>query len=206
VIQKYLERMPLVAILRGITPDEVADVGHALVEAGFTIIEVPLNSPTPLESITRLRAAVGEDILVGAGTVITTSQVRDVADAGGQLIVSPNYDAEVIYATTDAGLASMPGVATPTEAFAALVSGADALKLFPAELLTPTVLRALRSVLPDDAPVLPVGGITTDKMKDYVAAGANGFGLGSALYKRGDSAAKVSASAQAFVAAWRATY
>jgi 2-dehydro-3-deoxyphosphogalactonate aldolase len=206
VIQKYLERMPLVAILRGITPDEVVDVGHALVAAGFTIIEVPLNSPTPLESIARLRAAVGDDVLVGAGTVITTSQVRDVADAGGQLIVSPNYDAEVIYATTDAGLASIPGVATATEAFAALVSGADALKLFPAELLTPTVLRALRSVLPEDARILPVGGITPGAMQGYVAAGANGFGLGSALYKRGDSAAKVSASAQAFVAAWRAAY
>jgi 2-dehydro-3-deoxyphosphogalactonate aldolase len=206
VIQKYLERMPLVAILRGITPDEVADIGNALVEAGFAIIEVPLNSPMPLESIARLRAAVGEDVLVGAGTVTTTSQVRDVANAGGGLIVSPNYDAEVIYATTDAGLASMPGVATPTEAFAALVSGADALKLFPAELLTPPVVRALRSVLPDDVPLLPVGGITTDKMKDYAAAGATGFGLGSALYKRGDTAAQVSAKAQAFVTAWRAAY
>jgi 2-dehydro-3-deoxyphosphogalactonate aldolase len=204
LIQPYLDRLPLVAILRGVTPDEVVDIGTALVEAGFAIIEVPLNSPRPLESIGRLSTAFGDAVLVGAGTVTSATQVRDVAEAGGRLIVSPNCEADVIYATTDAGLVSMPGVATPTEALAALTSGADALKLFPAELLTPPVLRALRSVLPEETRILPVGGITPDAMRAYVAAGATGFGLGSALCKRGDSAAQVAVRAQAFITEWRA--
>jgi 2-dehydro-3-deoxyphosphogalactonate aldolase len=203
VIQPFLDRLPLVAILRGVTPDEVVAVGRALVDAGFAIVEVPLNSPTPLESIRRLADALGANTLVGAGTVTGTAQVRDVAHAGGRLVVSPHCDLEVVRAAKSAGLACTPGIATPTEGFAALAAGADALKLFPAELLTPTVLKALRSVFPEETRFLPVGGITPDNMAPYVAAGAAGFGLGSALYKRGDAPDAVAAKARTFVDAWR---
>jgi 2-dehydro-3-deoxyphosphogalactonate aldolase len=203
MIQPWLDRMPLVAILRGVQPEEVVGVGRALLNAGFVIIEVPLNSPHPIESVRRLQDAFGEEALIGAGTVMSAEQVREVAGAGGRAIVMPHGDPEVVRAAKAARLACMPGIATPTEAFAALANGADALKLFPAEALPPAVLRAMRSVLPAETRVLPVGGITVDSMAEYVAAGASGFGLGSALYRKGQDAESVGANARAFVAAWR---
>ena len=202
-IQPFLDRLPLVAILRGVTSEDVVAVAESLVDAGFAIIEVPLNSPGPLESIERLQAKYGDEILIGAGTVTAPGQVADVAKAGGRMIVMPHGDAEVVRAAKAAGLACIPGVATPTEAFAALAGGADALKLFPAELLTPAVLKALRSVLPQATRILPMGGITPDSMAAYVAAGASGFGLGSALYRRGDDPARVARNARDFVSAWK---
>jgi 2-dehydro-3-deoxyphosphogalactonate aldolase len=202
-MQSSLERLPLIAILRGVTPDEVVPIGKALVTAGFVIIEVPLNSPRPLESIRKLRDLFQETVLVGAGTVTTATQVREVADAGGGIIVMPHSDPEVVRAAKTMGLYCIPGISTPTEGFAALANGADALKLFPAELMTPRVLRAMRSVFPSQTRFLPVGGITPESMGEYVAAGAAGFGLGSALYKKGDSAETVAANARAFVNAWR---
>ena len=203
MIQPFLDRLPLVAILRGVTPDEVISVGEALVGAGFVIIEVPLNSPDPLESIRRLSERFGDEILIGAGTVTSPAQVADVARSGGRLIVMPHSDGDVVRAAKKAGLVCIPGIATPTEAFAALANGADALKLFPAEMLTPAVLRSIRAVLPATTRFLPVGGISPDGMAAYVAAGAAGFGLGSALYRRGDDAERVAANARDFVAAWR---
>jgi 2-dehydro-3-deoxyphosphogalactonate aldolase len=203
MIQSYLDRLPLVAILRGVAPEEVVSIGHALVDAGFAIIEVPVNSPRPLESVRLLAEAFGDSVLVGAGTVRSPEQVQHVADAGGQVIVMPHGDPTVIRAAKAMGLACIPGIATPTEGFAALANGADALKLFPAELLTPAVLRAMRSVFPSETRFLPVGGITPRTMEEYVAAGAAGFGLGSALYTRGDDADTVAANARAFVAEWR---
>jgi 2-dehydro-3-deoxyphosphogalactonate aldolase len=203
MIQPYLDRLPLAAILRGVTPDEVVAIGRSLVDAGFVIIEVPLNSPRPLESVRLLSDAFGDSVLVGAGTVMSAEQVRHVADAGGRLIVMPHGDPVVVRAAKAMGLACIPGVATPTEGFAALANGADALKLFPAELLSPAVLRAMRSVFAAETRFLPVGGITPHTMAEYVAAGASGFGLGSALYKRGDSPNAVAANARAFVSEWR---
>lgn len=202
MIQSYLDRLPLIAILRGIAPDEVVEIGEALVAAGFAIIEVPLNSPSPFESIRRLHEAVGSTTLVGAGTVMSESDVEGVVAAGGRLIVMPHSDPAVIRATRRHGLACLPGVVTPTEGFAALGCGADGLKLFPAELISPAAVRAMRSVFPVDARLFPVGGITPDNMDPYVRAGASGFGLGSALYKRGDSATIVAANAAAFVTSW----
>lgn len=199
----YLARLPLIAILRGVTPEEVAPIGAALVEAGFAIIEVPLNSPHPLESIAVLARTLGDVALVGAGTVMTPGQVAEVAAAGGRLIVMPHGDAAVIRAARLAGLACTPGIATPTEGFAALAAGADALKLFPAELLAPPVLKAMRAVFPPDTLFLPVGGITPDNMGGFLRAGAAGFGLGSALYKPGAGAEEVARNARAFVTAWR---
>ena len=194
---------PLVAILRGVRPDEVEGVGDALVEAGFTLIEVPLNSPEPFDSIGRLAKRFGDTAMIGAGTVLSVDNVERVGDAGGQMVISPNTNIAVIAATVAAGMASLPGYFTPSEAFAALDAGATALKLFPAEAATPAVLKAQRSVLPKQLPVLAVGGITPTTMTPWRAAGANGFGLGSALYKPGASAADVGAAARDFVAAWR---
>jgi len=202
-LARYLDRLPLIAILRGVTPEAVVAIGRALADAAFAVVEVPLNSPRPLDSVARLADALGEDMLVGAGTVTTPDQARAVADAGGRLVVMPHSDGAVIRAAKDAGLLCVPGVATPTEAFAALAAGADALKLFPAELVTPPVLKAMRAVLPKSTRVLPVGGITPENMAPYVAAGASGFGLGSALYRPDDSAETVAANARAFVDAWR---
>lgn len=198
----WLDPLPLVAILRGLHPDEAIAVGTAVADAGLRIIEVPLNSPQPLESIRRLSAALGERCLIGAGTVLTPAAVEDVAVAGGRLIVMPHADTTVIAAAKRAGLFCVPGVSTPTEAFAALAAGADGLKAFPAELVTPAVLRAWRAVLPASTPVLPVGGITPAGMQVYLDAGATGFGLGSALYKPGQDAATVGAAALAFARAW----
>lgn len=201
-MQPWLERLPLVAILRGLTPPEALPVGRALVEAGFAILEVPLNSPEPLESIRLLAREFGATTLVGAGTVLTPAAVWSVAEAGGRLIVMPHGDTTVIGAAKEAGLVCAPGIATPTEGFAALAAGADALKLFPAELSGPQVLKAMRAVFPAGTPFLPVGGITPATMGAYHAAGAAGFGLGSALYRPGMTAAEVAANAGAFVAAW----
>ncbi|MDU4056267.1 MAG: 2-dehydro-3-deoxy-6-phosphogalactonate aldolase [Pseudomonas oryzihabitans] len=204
MLDTYLKDLPLIAILRGVTPDEIVAVGRALHDAGFRVIEIPLNSPQPYESIRRLTAELGESCLIGAGTVLTEAQVAEVDAAGGRLIVSPNANLAVIRASKAAGLVSAPGVATPSEGFAALDAGADSLKLFPAEQLGPAVVKAWRAVFPKELALLPVGGITSDNMGPYVAAGANGFGLGSALYKPGLSAAQVSANAQAFAAGWAA--
>ncbi|NMZ67046.1 2-dehydro-3-deoxy-6-phosphogalactonate aldolase [Pseudomonas oryzihabitans] len=204
MLDTYLKDLPLIAILRGVTPDEIVAVGRALYDAGFRVIEIPLNSPQPYESIRRLTAELGESCLIGAGTVLTEAQVAEVDAAGGRLIVSPNANLAVIRASKAAGLVSAPGVATPSEGFAALDAGADSLKLFPAEQLGPAVVKAWRAVFPKELALLPVGGITPDNMGPYVAAGANGFGLGSALYKPGLSAAQVSANAQAFAAGWAA--
>jgi 2-dehydro-3-deoxyphosphogalactonate aldolase len=195
--------LPLIAILRGIAPHEAIDIGIALVEAGFRLIEVPLNSPEPIESIRRLAAALGDRATVGAGTVRSAAEVAEVAAVGGRLIVSPHMSPQLIGATKQAGLMSGPGVATPTEAFAAIEAGADFLKLFPAEQLTPAIVKAWRAVLPKGMPLVPVGGITPDSMAAYVAAGATGFGLGSAIYKPGMAPPDVRRAAEAFIAAWR---
>jgi 2-dehydro-3-deoxyphosphogalactonate aldolase len=202
MLNPWLTPLPLVAILRGLTPAEAIPVGRALVEAGFRMLEVPLNSPQPLDSIARLAEALGDDILVGAGTVMSTADVEAIAAAGGRLIVMPHADTAVVRAAKAAGLLCVPGVATPTEAFAALAAGADGLKLFPAEQASPAVLKAWRAVLPREVPVLPVGGITPDNMAPWVAAGARGFGIGSALYAPGRSLDDTTQRARAFAQAW----
>ena len=191
---------PLIAILRGITPTEALPVAGALIEAGVTRIEVPLNSPEPLDSIARMVTAYGSDALIGAGTVLTPGQVREVAATGARLIVSPNCDPAVIAASKAAGMDSFPGVMTPTEAFAALAAGADGLKLFPGELIGPAGLRAMRAVLPPEVPLFAVGGVSADNMADWHRAGAAGYGIGSALYKPGDSDATVAARARELIA------
>jgi 2-dehydro-3-deoxyphosphogalactonate aldolase len=184
-----------------VTPDEAETIGEALIEAGIRIIEVPLNSPRPLDSIGRLAARFGDQALIGAGTVLRAEEVHEVAQAGGRLIVSPGTDARVIEATVGAGLVSAPGFFTPSEAFAALAAGAHALKLFPAEAAPPAVVKAYRAVLPAETPLIVVGGVTPGKMTAYRAAGADGFGLGSALYRPGQAADAVAAQARALVAA-----
>ena len=201
-LDQAMAALPLVAILRGIAPKAAAAIGDVLYEHGFRIIEVPLNSPQPTESIKILRDTLPKDAVVGAGTVLDVAAVRAVSNAGGELIVMPHADRAVIHAAKERGLFCVPGVATPTEAFAALAAGADALKAFPAEMLTPPVIKAWRAVLPPVA-ILPVGGITPETMAGFVAAGAAGFGLGSALYKPGATPAEVAATAKAFVDTWR---
>jgi 2-dehydro-3-deoxyphosphogalactonate aldolase len=201
-MKAWLDPLPLVAILRGLTPDESIDIGRVLADAGFRMLEVPLNSPQPYDSIRRMTDALGDTYLVGAGTVLDPANVKKVADAGGRLIVMPHADVAVIRAAKDAGLHCVPGVATPTEAFAALRAGADALKLFPAEQASPAVLKAWRAVLPKDLAVLPVGGIAPDNMGPWLAAGANGFGIGSSLYAPGRPASDVATRARAFADAW----
>ena len=195
------EQCPLVAILRGVKPDEVEEIGEVLVDRGIGLIEVPLNSPQPFESIARLARRFSDRAVVGAGTVLTEADVARVRDAGGQLIVSPNTDADVIRATRKAGLVSLPGFVTPSEAFTALAAGATALKLFPAEAADPRGLSAVPAVLPADLRVLPVGGIDADTMAPWLAAGAAGFGLGSSLYKAGRTAQDVGQRTEAIVTA-----
>lgn len=195
-----LGRIPLIGILRGLQPREALAVGDALASTGWTLIEVPLNSPDPFESIATL-ASHFPQALVGAGTVLTPDDVRNVHAAGGQLIVSPNFNPDVVREAVRLGLVCLPGVMTATEAFAALQAGATGLKLFPAEMITPAVVRALRAVLPAATRLFPVGGITPGNMGSYLAAGASGFGIGSALYKPGASAEQVRASARQFIAA-----
>lgn len=194
-------RCPLIAILRGVAPHEVEGIGDALVDAGFTLIEVPMNSPDPLDSIARLARRFEGRAVIGAGTVLTEGQVEQVRAVGGTMIISPNANTRVIAASAEAGMVSLPGVVTPTEAFAAIEAGATALKLFPAEGSSPAILKAMRAVLPRDMRLLPVGGIAPDTMGPWREAGAAGFGLGSALYKPGLTAAEVGTRARAFVSA-----
>jgi 2-dehydro-3-deoxyphosphogalactonate aldolase len=196
----YLSECPLIAIIRGVTPDEAEAVGNALFEGGIRIIEVPLNSPDPFESIGRLTRLFGGRALIGAGTVLDPADVSKVADAGGEIIVSPNCDADVIKATVAAGLVSSPGYFTPSEAFAAIGAGAHALKLFPAEAASPAVLKAQKAVLPAGIPLLVVGGVKPETLRAWIDAGASGFGLGSGLYKPGQSASDVERQARAYVA------
>lgn len=195
---------PLIAILRGVTPPEAADIALALTDAGITMIETPLNSPDPLDSIRVMRAAVGHRAQIGAGTVLSAAQAEAVAAAGGQFVVSPNTDAAVIARTKALGMASWPGAFTATECFAALAAGADGIKIFPASVMGPDGIKALCAVLPAAAPVYAVGGAGADTFAAYLKAGADGFGLGSNLYKPGDSAAAVGEQARALVGAYDA--
>ena len=201
-LAQAMTQLPLIAILRGLTPAEVPAIGEALVSSGFAIIEVPLNSPEPLHSIAALSQQFPQ-ALIGAGTVLNVQQVKDVHAAGGRLVVAPNFNPAVVAQALALNMVVLPGVATPTEAFAALDAGAHGLKLFPAEMISPTTVKAMRAVLPKTAALMPVGGITADNMAAYRAAGASGFGLGSALYAPGRSAQEVSLQAQAFVKAFR---
>ena len=196
-----LQTVPLVAILRGVKPAEALALGQALVSTGWTLIEVPLNSPQPLDSLAALASAFPQ-ALIGAGTVLSVDDVRDVHAAGGQLIVSPNFNPAVVREAVRLGLVCLPGVMTASEAFAALEAGATGLKIFPAEMITPPVVKALRAVLPPGTVVMPVGGITPSNMRAYLAAGADGFGIGSALYKPGMPAAEVAEHAMTFIAAY----
>lgn len=193
---------PLVAILRGIQPHEVENIGQALIDAGFGMIEVPLNSPDPLDSIARLASKFGDRAIIGAGTVLSPKQVDDVVNAGGKLIVSPNMNVEVISQTRTRNALSYPGVFTPTEAFAAIDAGAHALKFFPASLHGPDGVKAIKAVLPPEMPVLAVGGVSIPTIGQWLAAGSDGFGIGSNIYKIGWSAQKISQEAKAFVAAF----
>lgn len=204
VLEQRLSECPLVAIIRGVTPAEAVAIGEALYEEGIRIIEVPLNSPEPLDSIRLLARALGDRALVGAGTVLDPADVRDVADVGGKLIISPNTYAPVIQAAAQAGLVSMPGFYTPSEAFEALRAGAHALKLFPAEAASPSVVKGQLAVLPKHVPLLVVGGITPGNMRGYLGAGARGFGLGSGLYKPGQTPDQVRMQARAYVEGLRA--
>ena len=199
-----LQTVPLVAILRGLQPAEALPVGHALVSNGWTLIEIPLNSPQPLDSIAAMAGAYPQ-ALIGAGTVLTPDDVRNVQAAGGQLIVSPNFNPAVVREAVRLGMVCLPGVMTASEAFGALEAGATGLKIFPAEMITPAVVKALRAVLPASTVVMPVGGITPDNMALYLAAGVSGFGIGSALYKPGLAAADVAENALKFMAACAGT-
>lgn len=201
--RRHFDECPLVAIIRGVTPAESEAIAGALVAASIRIIEVPLNSPDPFDSIGRIAAAFGKSALVGAGTVLEPAQVERVRQAGGRLIVSPNTEPAVIRAAVAAGMVSAPGYFTPSEAFAAIAAGAHALKLFPAEAASPPVLKAQKAVLPPSVPVLVVGGVTPGSIPDWREAGADGFGLGGALYRPGQDAAATLEKARAFVAAVR---
>jgi 2-dehydro-3-deoxyphosphogalactonate aldolase len=202
MLKQTLAKNGLIAILRGLRPEEAASIGGVLYQAGFRVIEVPLNSPLPYDSIRILRATLPADCLIGAGTVLTPEQVGLVKEAGGQVIVMPHSDPKVLRAAKAAGLYLSPGVATPTEAFAALAEGADVLKLFPAEQMGPAVVKAFLAVLPAGTALIPVGGITPDNMQVFIDAGVSGFGLGSGLFKPGMSAAEVAERADAYVSAW----
>jgi 2-dehydro-3-deoxyphosphogalactonate aldolase len=203
LLQHYLDQCPLIAIIRGVTPDQAEAIGDSIFEGDIRIIEVPLNSPDALKSIELLARRLGERALIGAGTVLTAADVRRVQDAGGRIIVSPDTNTEVISAAADAGLVSSPGYFTPSEAFTALRAGAHALKLFPAEAASPAVLKAQLAVIPKGVPVMVVGGVNPDNMQPWIEAGAAGFGLGSGLYKPGQSAADTLEKARAFVGGLR---
>lgn len=200
LLHTYLDQCPLVAIIRGVTPDDAEAIGHAIYDAGIRIIEVPLNSPDPLASIELLAKQFGDRVLVGAGTVLDPTDVGRVWDAGGRIVVSPDTNIDVIAASAAVGLVASPGYFTPSEAFEAIRAGATALKLFPAEAATPAVLKAHLAVLPKDVPVLAVGGIQPDNMRPWLEAGAAGFGLGGGLYKPGQSPAGTLEKARAYVA------
>jgi 2-dehydro-3-deoxyphosphogalactonate aldolase len=203
LLQHYLDQCPLIAIIRGVTPDQAEAIGDSIFEGDIRIIEVPLNSPDALTSIELVARRLGERALIGAGTVLTAADVRRVQDAGGRIIVSPDTNTEVISAAADAGLVSSPGYFTPSEAFTALRAGAHALKLFPAEAASPAVLKAQLAVIPKGVPVMVVGGVNPDNMQPWIEAGAAGFGLGSGLYKPGQSAADTLEKARAFVGGLR---
>jgi 2-dehydro-3-deoxyphosphogalactonate aldolase len=202
-LRAALAQCPIAAILRGVKPDEIDSVGDALVEAGVTNIEVPLNSPSPFDSIARLAARHGAHALIGAGTVLEAADVARVAEAGGRLMVAPNFEADVVRAAKVAGLVALPGVMTPSEGFAALKAGADGLKLFPAEIIPPAVFKAWRAVFPADTLMLAVGGVGVDNIATYRNAGASGYGIGSALYKPGRTPAEIGRLARSLVAAAR---
>ena len=193
-----IEKHPLIAILRGVKPTEVVDVAEILIEKDFKIIEIPLNSPDPIRSIELLTHYFENHAIIGAGTVLDEASIRSIAEAGAKLVVMPNGNGIVVKAAKDRGLIAIPGIATPSEAFAMIEAGADALKLFPAEGIPPSVLKAMKAVLPSTVPILPVGGITPEKMNDYLKAGAIGFGLGSALYKPGMTLRDIRKNAEAF--------
>ena len=199
LLQKHLAECRLVAIIRGVTPDEVEAIGDAIYDGGIRIIEVPLNSPDPLKSIEKLAKKLGDKALIGAGTVLKPEQVADVRKAGGRIIVAPNTNVDVIAAAAEAGLVSSPGYFTPSDAFAAIGAGANALKLFPAEGASPAVLRAHLAVLPRDMPIIVVGGVKPDNMKPWLEAGAAGFGLGSGLYRPGQTAGETLDRARCYV-------
>lgn len=199
----FLEKLPLIAILRGIEPENALAALDTLTAAGFGIVEVPLNSPRPLESLRLMASHAAPDVLIGAGTVLTVEEVYGVAEAGARLIVSPNADIAVIARAKSLGLLSLPGVATPSEAFAALRAGADGLKLFPAEMLPPAALKAWLAVLPPGTVLIPVGGITPENMAGYASAGASGFGIGSSLYKPGVTPAELAEKASRFISQFR---
>jgi 2-dehydro-3-deoxyphosphogalactonate aldolase len=201
---RYLAECPLIAIIRGVRPEEAEAIGGAIIDAGIRIVEVPLNSPDPFTSIERLARRFGDEALIGAGTVLDPDDVKRTARAGGRIIVSPSTDAAVIRETWEEGLVSAPGFFTPSEAFTALHAGAHVLKLFPAEAASPAVAKALKAVLPAEAPLIIVGGVKPDNMAPWIEAGARGFGLGSGLFKPGRSAAEVGANARAYVAGVRA--
>jgi 2-dehydro-3-deoxyphosphogalactonate aldolase len=201
-LAQTMAQLPLIAILRGLTPAEAPAIGQALVDSGFALMEVPLNSPEPLQSIAALTQLFPQ-ALIGAGTVLNTQQVQAVHAAGGRLVVSPNFNPAVVAQALALGMVVLPGVATPSEAFAALDAGAHGLKLFPAEMISPATVKALRAVLPQEAALMPVGGITPGNMAAYRAAGASGFGLGSALFAPGRSAQQVRDSAAEFVRAFK---
>ena len=193
-----IEKHPLIAILRGVKPTEVVDVAEILIEKDFKIIEIPLNSPDPIRSIELLTHYFENHTIIGAGTVLDEASIRSIAEAGAKLVVMPNGNGIVVKAAKDRGLIAIPGIATPSEAFAMIEAGADALKLFPAEGIPPSVLKAMKAVLPSTVPILPVGGITPEKMNGYLKAGAIGFGLGSALYKPGMTLRDIRKNAEAF--------
>jgi 2-dehydro-3-deoxyphosphogalactonate aldolase len=203
LFDRYFNQCPMIAIIRGVTPGEAVETGRALIDGGIRIIEVPLNSPDPMASISALADAFGDEALIGAGTVLTTKDAEQVRHAGGKIIVSPNMNPAVIRATVEAGMVSSPGIFTPSEAFAALDAGAHTLKLFPAEAATPKVMKAMRAVLPKDVPFLVVGGVTPESVPGWMDAGADGFGLGGGLYKPGQSAEETLAKARAYVEALR---
>ncbi len=200
-VKNWLAQCPLVAILRGVRPDEAEAIGAALVDSGLRIIEVPLNSPEPFRSVETLARRLGSVALIGAGTVTSPAEIARVAEAGGKLVVTPHADPAVVRAAKDAGLIAVPGFFTPAEAFSLLASGADALKLFPAEAGSPAMLRALLAVLPKGTPLLPVGGIDAAAIPAWRAAGAAGYGIGSAIYKPGDTPDAVRAKAAALLGA-----
>lgn len=197
-------RLPLVAILRGLEPERAADIGLTLLECGFEIIEVPLNSPDPLTSIAALVTALGDRALIGAGTVLTEDKVDALAEIGAGLVVSPNCNPAVIRSTAAHGMVSLPGVLTPTEMFAAIEAGATGLKIFPAEMVSPAIIRAVRAVLPPQTPAYAVGGISAANMGDYLGAGIAGFGIGGSLFKPGKPLDDIAADAHAIIAAFKA--
>lgn len=202
VLKKALQACPLIAVLRWITPQEVEGVAETLIQAGFRLIEVPLNSPEPYVSIERLARRFGSEAIIGAGTVMSVQSVAQVSDAGGRLVVMPHADTAVVRAARDHGFACFPGVATPTEGFAALDAGADGLKIFPAEAISPSILKAWRAVFAKEIPLLPTGGITPEAIPSWLKAGASGFGIGGNLYRPGKSLSEIRKSAIEFVKAW----